>query len=579
MAYLRHILYNVYIGVAGAVGTRLFALLVCLALAMPMDAQNNPYKIDNSLYSLYIEATKFRQTARGLELADRMYSEAVRLGDRKAQCLALSVRMFYFYYNSKDGVEFERAVKAMEDKAVATGYRQYYYFGLTNRVNYLVEKNRYHDAFEYVRAFKDKAQKDHDMLGVFYGLNSLAQIHMQRFESGMAIKTLNEALEVGLKYVKDQDMATIYRKLAECYSGLFNYPAMYEAARKGYDIARTNYTQLQLVRNMAFAKMKMHDDERVKELYQTFKRLSGGKVEVDGTNVINREMVVMYLIANGNYKEAQDWLDNKFGHFKAKGTRLQMELLLREGDFLPLHDMYKNYYKIHVNIRDSMNLRDMSGVSVMIFNQKLSLDSQRLATERQRVLNERQRAEIDHANLELAHTKLSLSNASLELDRMKAAEKILAVSNSNKRLETERLREHLKAQKAQVQIATAISIAFVAVVTVVVIAVSLYLRNHRHMMAKLQHVNTLLETRHGQLMQTKERAEADSRAKTAFIQSMDEDIRKPMMEVVTYAELIVNSSEKSMSAGQRMEYNRMLHESTDRMLDIVADVLRKTIKT
>lgn len=579
MAYRGHSSYNVYTGVVRALGRRVFASLVCLVLLVPVSAQNNPYKIEDRLYNLYIEATKYRQTARGLELADRMYSEAVRIADSKAQCLALSVRMFYFYYKSKDGVEFERAVKAMEDKAVATGYRQYYYFGLTNRVNYLVDKGRYNDAFEYVRAFKAKAQKDHDMQGVFYGLNSLAQIHMHRLESGMAIKTLNEALEVGLKYVKDQDMATIYRKLSVCYSELFNYPAMYEAARKGYGIARTNYTQLQLVRNMAFAKMKMHDDERVKELYQTFKRLSGGKVEVDGTDVINREMVVMYLMANRSYKEAQEWLDNKFGQFRARRHRLQMELLLREGDFLPLHDMYKGYYKQHVNIRDSMNLRDMSGVSVLIFNQKLSLDSQRLATERQRVLNERQRAEIDHANLQLANTRLSLSNASLELGRVKAAENILAVSNSNKRLETERLRGHLKAQKAQAQIVTAISIAFAAIAIVIAIAVSLYLRNHRHLMAKLQHVNILLETRHGQLVQTKECAEADSRAKTAFIQSMGEDIRKPMMEVVAYAELIANSSEKSMSAEQRMEYNRMLHESTDTMLDIVANVLRKTITT
>lgn len=544
------------------------------------NAQSNPYKIDDRLYRIYTEATKYRTLKRGLQLADSMLNMANSMGDKKAQCLALSVRMFHFYYNSNNGdTEFYKAVKAMEDRALATGYRQYYYFGLTNRANFLAEHGKIYEAINAVRAFENKARKDKDMQGVFYGLNSLAQLHMKRSEVGMAINTLKEALQIGLKYVKDQDMGTIYRKLSECYAEIYDYPDMYDAAHKGYAIAKVKYTQLHLLRNMAFAKINMHDDEAVKSLYQTFKNANGGKIDTKGTDIINREMVVMYLIAYNCTDEAQQWLDKAFDKYAPQHTRLQMICNKRAGAYESLAEMCTQFYRKNIVLRDSMNMHDMSGLKATIFNQWLALDNQRLANEHQRIANMQQHDEIETARLKLYNTRLTLRNSSLELGKAKADATQMRLANSNKKLEAERLRKLIETQKAHKQMQDALLITAIAIVAVVLGAVAIYMRSHNRLMRRLRQINVKLENKNRQLTEAKELAEAANRAKTAFISSMGEEIRSPLYSIVSNARTIANYPHSNVPQNDCKKYQNSLQTNTNSLLDIVANVLKKAQTT
>ena len=53
-------------------------LFTFIGSLLPTKAQDNPYKIDHSLYLLYEEATKHRNNATGLEIADTIYTKAIR---------------------------------------------------------------------------------------------------------------------------------------------------------------------------------------------------------------------------------------------------------------------------------------------------------------------------------------------------------------------------------------------------------------------------------------------------------------------------------------------------------------------
>ena len=50
-------------------------LFTFIGSLLPTKAQDNPYKIDHSLYLLYEEATKHRNNATGLEIADTIYTK------------------------------------------------------------------------------------------------------------------------------------------------------------------------------------------------------------------------------------------------------------------------------------------------------------------------------------------------------------------------------------------------------------------------------------------------------------------------------------------------------------------------
>lgn len=97
---------------------RTLVLMSCILLGSLLHAQNNPYGIKDQLYPLYNNAYNKRTTDEGLVLAKQLYDDAVRLNDGKAQCLALSIPMlYYFYADDKEG-EFLKAVKSMGSSVI-----------------------------------------------------------------------------------------------------------------------------------------------------------------------------------------------------------------------------------------------------------------------------------------------------------------------------------------------------------------------------------------------------------------------------------------------------------------------------
>lgn len=62
-------------------------LLLLAVLWGPVAAQNNPYKIDDSLYPLYQRASKWCTRPQGIAIADTLYAEAVRKKDKKRNVL------------------------------------------------------------------------------------------------------------------------------------------------------------------------------------------------------------------------------------------------------------------------------------------------------------------------------------------------------------------------------------------------------------------------------------------------------------------------------------------------------------
>ncbi len=112
-------------------------LFTFIGSLLPTKAQDNPYKIDHSLYLLYEEATKHRNNATGLEIADTIYTKAIRINDKKAQCLALTIPVIYYFNNGKTEL-LEKAISRLQEISRKNNYLQYYYFGSIYKVNYLM---------------------------------------------------------------------------------------------------------------------------------------------------------------------------------------------------------------------------------------------------------------------------------------------------------------------------------------------------------------------------------------------------------------------------------------------------------
>lgn len=555
------------------------ALCLCFMLLVPLcaAAQNNPYKIDDSLYALYQKAYPRRAYPDGLKMADDMYREAERLGDGKAQCLALSVTMFYYYYRQPDDEPgFRHAVKVMQDKALATGYRQYYYFGMTNTVNWLLLRKRMNEAMQYVAQFVRVVRKDNDMLGLYSGLNSLAQVHTARMEYGVAIKTLNEALDVGRKYLPNQDLSQTRFKLVNCYSSRFDYPNMYDIAQSGFREARTKAFRLRFLTEMMFAAMKLGQADKARECYDEYVKINGPVLDTS-EEIWDGRMLVMKSILDGDYDRAQQLLDNFPNGYGRYLIRLSMLLDDAKGDMKALAEQKTFFYRRWLELKDEVMSQNMAELSALLFNQKLDMENSRLVIEQQRIANQQQRAEIDLSNLQIANTELSLRNSSLELGRTKARADMLRIAADNKRLEAAQLKNRISEEHARRTTAELRIWSLIAVVLVVLIAAIHVLAIHRRATRRLTGIHKRLADNNVEFAEARNRAVAADNVKTALIQNMTRDVNIPLNTITGFAQLIADRKTEC-SPEERAEYFRQIRESTDRMLAIVRDVLEKAQK-
>lgn len=555
--------------------TTLFLLLMPVCAL----AQNNPYKISDSLYPLYREAYAKRHSPQGVALADRLYSESDRQGDKKAKCLALTIPVYYYadLMGSDNEAAFVRAVEKLQKDALASGYRQYYYFGLTNRVNYLLNRMRNNEALDMAQKFEEDARRRNDKYGIYYGLNNIAQAHTQRHETTLAIKALKEALEVGTKYIHDQDMATIYRKLAQCYDQLFYYQESYDTAKRGYSVARTNSARSALIYQMAFAQLKMQNYDRVGELYSQFERVNG-KPDTAHLSMYERCMLVMKYIVDRDEYHAVEQLDGMPKIYTDRHARLMMEVHRRKNNMPAFSRFRQFFYESYITRQDSMHTGALVDLVSRTYNSRLELDNRALTIERQRAESERRQTELYNTSLELSNTELSLRNSSLELGRAHADADRLRLANANKRLEAERLKsrideEHARHKAKHLRVAC-VSVGF----AVLLIAALLTMRVYRRVNRRLYGIHRNLVATHAQLKEAHKRAVAADNAKTALLNNMTADINMPLNSIAGFAQLITDSPD-AQTPEERREYFRQISDNTQRMLAIVSDVLEKVQKT
>ena len=552
----------------------LLSAVAWIVMSVCAVAQNNPYKINDRLYPLYRRAFQQRVSKEGLALADQLYAEATKLRDGKARCLARTIPLLNHYNLMDDDQAFDRAVDELKAEALATGYKQYYYFALTNQVNYLLNQRKDFEAFNIAQDFTDKAQKEHDMDGIYYGLCSVAQVHLARKEILLAINAFEEAKDIGKRYLPDQDIATIYRRLAECYNQRFDYERSYQTAKTGYGFAKTDANRLRLLRLMAFAKLKLQDYNAVKEICQRYEKLNG-PLRYKHVPIMELEMYHMKCIADKDYAQADkaykqydtlQYLENRL--------RISMESLRREGDYRKYGTYRERYYWQRIYMSDSVRTHSMSEMHAHIFNHKIELDNQHLLAEHERMLYARRQAELNHTNLELANTRLSLRNSNLELGRTRAAADMLRLSAANKRLEASQLKSRLSETRAQHRAVTLRIWTIIACVAIALIATVMYLRIHRSIMQRLKATHRRLAHNHHELTEARNRAEAASQVKTDVLRGMTDDLNIPLNSIAGFAQLIADTTAKH-TPGERREYFQQIRANTDQLLRIVDNALNE----
>lgn len=552
-------------GLGFLVATTIVAALMFISTSAK--AQNNPYKINDDLYNIYVKAYDGRTTKAGVDLSEKMYSKAVAVGDKKAQCLALVVPMLYAY-NKKDDASFEKALKALQDKSLQTGYVQYFYYGMTIKVNLLMESNRLAEVLQYVTKMTDFAKKKGHAYGVYAGYRSVAMVHYRRGEVLQAIKNYREAIDFGKQYVKDQNLAENYRGLAKCYYVLGDYESMYDSLVKGLAIAKSKSSKDFLYMYMPIA---LYNLGKMKEFYACYdKALETSKKLIVGGKDMYEWLCAMKCLADGNLEAAKMHADNLESYVEK--NRIYTLYYEKKGDIKGILNCQRNI--LMTRYRD---VEDIANKDVAVMGERYKL----LEME-----HEKNMEAYRNTQLSLANTKLTLANSELELGRSKTAEHLARLnadnyklSFDNKTLEANRLKDSLESQRIRQRAHESemkrhnLLLTSLLLMATIIIVFSLWNKHKsRKYKRKLQHSNSQLRDTVEKLFVARDEAQRADRMKTMFLQNMSHEIRTPLNAIVGFSQVLTQMGD-SFSDEEKAEMTKSINENTELLTTLIDDIL------
>ena len=548
---------------------RLSIFVAFLCGTLDVVAQNNPYKISDKLYGMYTRAFSQRKFHSCLAVADSLYNKAVALNDKKAQCLALNVKFMYYFYNAKTVAEIEPSLKLLQDKALQTGYMQYYYNGCTNKTIFLLNREKYSDAMDYIEHQLDYAKHRNHLYGIYTGYKMLAVVHQYRGEYMQAIENFKQTAEYLQEYLPNQDLATCYRAIADCYRFLDDIDNMLEYANKGLKVAKTDQTRCILLSLRAYAEYAMGNDSAFRNTYRELKE-KYSKTTGTEINPISVIIETFYRLLNGAPIDIVDSISADA--FYVERCLMRCVYYRRNNDYKNAMEWQRKLYWL----RNEENSK--------VFSKELVEMNTRYNT--QQLKYEKQKTDYANTQLELANTQLTLRNSSLELGKIKTAEYLARVSAdknllyyNNQKLVSKQLRDSLKTQQMMKEakerkdkMDRLMLYYLFGIILFILLLTIVYGVYSRRMSKRLKVTNNSLNKTVDELNVAKDKALQADKMKTMFIQNMSHEIRTPLNSIVGFSQLLVEMG-NDLDEEEKKSMAKSIVDNSDLLSTLVNDIL------
>lgn len=244
---------------------RVFILPIMMIMGIYVKAQNNPFKMDDKMYEIYLQAQKCDNDSARLAIAGRLHDAAVKRKDTLSLIVAEVVRM-RFYYNKYDEKKLYATIARTQKLARESNNLMYYYYAWALKANYLKNRGRLLQTMDEAEAINRQAEKDNCPYGIYSAMRLLGNIHESRGEFRTALQKYERALHYGLQIMEGQDVSPIYRAKGWCHTNLWEYEKALEAFNMGYETAKNHESRIACMLQKCFALYAMNryaDFERV----------------------------------------------------------------------------------------------------------------------------------------------------------------------------------------------------------------------------------------------------------------------------------------------------------------------------
>ena len=560
-----------YIYIPDNLWRQLFMLAVALAVVYPALAQKNPFGINDKLYDMYTEAYRVSTKPQSLDMARNMYSQALQMGDKKAQCMALTLPVNYWYYQHKHPEQFFNAVDQLQKKAVECGMEQYYYYGFSNKVNFFLVTERIDDAIKYIHEIEDYARSHRHYFGIYSGLKALAQVNCATHNTYLAINNYHEALVLRENVHIDVEKSNLYRKLAECYGKIFDFDNMLLYGIKGYEESSSTIMKQRTICVVCEAALMLGLRDVFDKYYSIYLDLKKS-VSATSCDAEERSIAMLKYMHDGDADSAIFYLKRMRQTDMVK--RYLHECYCIKKDYQALAVAQDSFFRAQLIDIGKWQAVNFGDINARLVNTGINMQHQLLLAERQDEESRYQEAELRNVNLKLANNQLTLRNASLELLRTRSETDAIRLSYNRKKLEASRLKNKLVTTKAKNDFSNMVMMLGLGFGGMIIFSLGVYLKTRASLLAELKDTHRDLKSNHDMLIMSKHRAEKANRVKTDFINNMSIDIRHPLDSIASLSCRLAKEG-KTLTKEQKAELIRQIRADNYALLQIVNGILKK----
>ena len=473
------------------------------------------FNVDSTLYEYYQRCQEYLLEPVVLNMSDTLFRMAGERQDERMQAVAIATQLDYYYFQGTNEDSVIHYTNKVKEFAKATHQPKYYYFAWANRlITYYLKTSRTNIALYEVQNMLKEAQEEDDKTGLSRCYNIMSQIYtIKRFDS-MAFEWRLKEIELTEKYkIENYNISQTYAQIANYYINQKKQKEALAAVEKA--IATANSSTQQISAKLEFVNYysKFGDFQAAEKLLKECQTAFEQDKRLESIKKRLYNIECLYYQQTKQYQKA----------LEAAKMQEKEERRLSESILSSIH--YRTQGEIYQKM-GNMNL------AVKYLQMYINADD----------------------SLKIANEQVSSSEFAtlLNVEKLNAEKKELMLQAQEKEL-------HNKT----------------TLILLGILFIFLYRENF--LKRKLKVSEAELKTRNEELMVSKEElrkakdiAEASSRMKTTFIQSMTHEIRTPLNSIVGFSQVL---SDHYSNSPETQEFVNIIKSNSNDLLRLVTDVL------
>ena len=479
------------------------------------------FNVDSTLYEYYQRCQEYLLEPVVLNMSDTLFRMAGERQDERMQAVAIATQLDYYYFQGTNEDSVIHYTNKVKEFAKATHQPKYYYFAWANRlITYYLKTSRTNIALYEVQNMLKEAQEEDDKTGLSRCYNIMSQIYtIKRFDS-MAFEWRLKEIELTEKYkIENYNISQTYAQIANYYINQKKQKEALAAVEKA--IATANSSTQQISAKLEFVNYysKFGDFQAAEKLLKECQAAFEQDKRLESIKKRLYNIECLYYQQTKQYQKA----------LEAAKMQEKEERRLSESILSSIH--YRTQGEIYQKM-GNMNL------AVKYLQMYINTDD----------------------SLKIANEQVSSSEFAtlLNVEKLNAEKKELM----------------LQAQEKELHNKTTLIISLIILLGILFI----FLYRENFLKRKLKVSEAELKTRNEELMVSREElrkakdiAEASSRMKTTFIQSMTHEIRTPLNSIVGFSNLL--ASEKDLDEADKQLFAKTINQSCDLLLVLINDIL------